>query len=177
MVNLQNKNNEHILSFQNYTFDINHLLDDSTLIRYLLENIPGQVFWKDKNLYYRGCNQNFAAAAGLVSPKEIIGRTDFDLPWHEFAELYRGEDMQVMHSRKPLNNKEIVFKNKNQETAYILVSKIPIISANQDILGILGIYNDITQQKKLQENLKKNKEQAELTLLQLQYMADQYFRQ
>jgi len=59
MSNIQHKNTEQSLSFQNDTFDFNYVLDDTTLVRYLLENIPSQVFWKDKNLYmkYKTCYQ------------------------------------------------------------------------------------------------------------------------
>ena len=55
-------------------------LDPTQLLQLVLDTIPQKVFWKDLNLVYLGCNRLFAKDAGLSSPEEIAGRTDFDLP-------------------------------------------------------------------------------------------------
>ena len=47
----------------------------------LVNQLPAAIFWKDKNSVFLGCNQYFASLAGLTSPKEIIGKTDYNLPW------------------------------------------------------------------------------------------------
>jgi PAS domain-containing protein len=55
------------------------------LLPLIMNNIPQAVFWKDKDLVYLGCNRAFAEDAGFSSPEEIIGKTDFDMPWKEQA--------------------------------------------------------------------------------------------
>jgi two-component system aerobic respiration control sensor histidine kinase ArcB len=127
--------------------NLDNLQNDVSLIHYFLENIPSQIFWKDKDLHYRGCNKHFATMAGLRDPSEIIEKTDYDLPWHSYAKQYREEDEKVMRTKEGMFNMEVTFVNKDEELIYILVSKVPIINVKQEVIGVLGIYNDITRIK------------------------------
>ena len=59
-------------------------------LQLVMDTLPESIFWKDQDLVYLGCNQNFVQDAGLNSPHDIVGKTDFDLPWkREEAEFYR----------------------------------------------------------------------------------------
>jgi PAS domain-containing protein len=52
------------------------------LFQLAIDNIPHSVFWKDRNSVYLGCNRNFAEDAGVGKPENIIGKSDFDLPYY-----------------------------------------------------------------------------------------------
>src|ERR1035438_9937748 len=65
------------------------------MLQTILDTIPQRVFWKDRNCTYLGCNRILATDAGLNSPAEIIGKSDFDR-WSEMAEVYRADDKLVM---------------------------------------------------------------------------------
>lgn len=68
----------------------------------ILNTIPQSVFWKDIHGKYLGCNAPFAKAAGVTNPEDIIGKTDFDLPWPQReAEAYRADDQAVISSNQP----------------------------------------------------------------------------
>ena len=56
------------------------LRESQQKLKTVLDNFPGVVFWKDKQLIYQGCNLSFAKGAGLNTTDEIIGKNDFDLP-------------------------------------------------------------------------------------------------
>lgn len=45
----------------------------------MLNQLPGFIGWKDKNLHYLGCNNHFAGILGLGKPKQIVGLHDQDL--------------------------------------------------------------------------------------------------
>ena len=77
------------------------------LLPLIMNNIPQAVFWKDRDLVYLGCNQAFADDSGFSSPEEIVGKTDFDMPWKEQAELYRADDRLVMEKA----NQNLITKN------------------------------------------------------------------
>ena len=48
-----------------------------------------------------GCNQAFATGAGLKSSAEIIGKTDFEMPWASKEAIhYVKDDMDVMECGK-----------------------------------------------------------------------------
>ncbi len=52
-----------------------------SLIRTIGENIPQAVFWKNREGVFLGCNLQFAKDANCSSPEEVVGKTDYDLPW------------------------------------------------------------------------------------------------
>lgn len=59
------------------------LRESQQFLKLILDTIPQHVYWKDSNLVYLGCNRNFARIAGVDSPENIIGKTDYDLPWNK----------------------------------------------------------------------------------------------
>jgi len=67
-------------------------------LRLVLDTVQVRVFWKDLNSVYLGCNRTFLRDAGLGSPEEIIGKTDYQMVWREQAELYREDDRRVMET-------------------------------------------------------------------------------
>ncbi|MFT4058511.1 MAG: PAS domain-containing protein [Legionella sp.] len=63
----------------------------------IVTNMPGHVYWKSKNGIYLGCNNRQARSLGFQYGHEIIGKTDFDLPWGENkAELFQRNDQHIM---------------------------------------------------------------------------------
>ena len=70
-----------------------------------LDNMPQGVFWKDRDCVYLGCNQMFAEMAGFAKPAELVGLTDYDLPWPaDQTEFFRKVDRQVMDRDAPQLN-------------------------------------------------------------------------
>ena len=67
----------------------------------IIDNLPNYfIFWKDRNSVFLGCNKAFALSANLNSPADIIGKTDYDLPWpKEESDRYIADDRQVMESQ------------------------------------------------------------------------------
>jgi len=123
------------------------LLRSRDLLSKIVENIPIRVFWKDTELRYLGCNAAFARDAGVVNPEEIVGKTDFQLTWHEQAELYRNDDKQVMESGAAKLGYEEPQTGPAGEALWLRTSKVPIRDAREKVVGMLGIYEDITERK------------------------------
>ena len=53
------------------------------MLRTVLDTIPQRVFWKDRNSIYLGGNSGYLADAGLPTPEEVVGKSDFELPWRD----------------------------------------------------------------------------------------------
>ncbi|GAB4537274.1 MAG: hypothetical protein Tsb0014_25890 [Pleurocapsa sp.] len=138
------------------------LYQSKQLLQMVLDTIPQLVFWKDRNSVYLGCNQSFAKAAGLDSPDEIIGKTDYDLPWKkEETEFYRECDRRIMSSgRAELGIVETLLNAEGQETT-IETNKSPLFAENGQVIGILGTIQDITKQKQAEQTLKRINEELE----------------
>ncbi len=128
--------------------------DSRMIIESIINTIPVRVFWKDRNLNYLGCNKIFAQDAGLTDPKEIIGKDDFQMVWKEQAELYRSDDLDVLTSGAPKLLIEETQTSTEGKQLSLLTSKIPLRSSNDEIIGILGTYLDITEKKVLSDILK-----------------------
>ena len=123
---------------------------ESGFVLELLKQIPASVFWKDKNSVYLGCNDAFAHSLGLSSPEEIIGKTDYDLPTtKEESDAFRADDKQVMKSKQPKLNIEESQTLSNGKKVTLLTNKVPLLDSKKKVIGILGIYHDITERKQL----------------------------
>jgi signal transduction histidine kinase len=118
------------------------------LMEQIIYHAPNYIFWKDTNLVYRGCNHNFAQAAGFSSPEQVIGKNDNNLPWHRTADLYQAEDRQILSTKQVILNKEVPMV-LDPETRMLSVSKVPLYDENKAVIAILGIYFDITEQSNL----------------------------
>ncbi len=130
------------------------LIREKELISNVISNIPLHVFWKDRSLRFIGCNEHFAQACGFSSPHEIIGKTDFDLHYtDEEAEEYQKTDREVIESGQEKLNLEQQRKLSDGQILTFKTSKVPFRNRQGDITGILGISTDITQQKKLEQQL------------------------
>ncbi len=129
----------------------------------VLNSSPQSIFWKDRNSIYLGCNENFARAAGLSHPEDIVGKSDFDLPWlPKDSESYVADDAAVMASNKPKLHYTEQLRGADGKRVWIDTSKVPLTDAQGRVYGILGVLEDITQRKALEEDLHAALDRAEI---------------
>jgi PAS domain S-box-containing protein len=123
------------------------LLESRHLLQCIIDSAPIRVFWKDRECRYLGCNPAFAHDAGMQTPADLLGRDDFDMSWAEQAELYRSDDQQVMASGQARMNYEEPQTTPDGRTIWLRTSKVPLQNASGQVIGVLGIYDDITERK------------------------------
>ena len=125
-----------------------------TLLDHIITNIPQHVFWKDKDFNYLGCNTNFAKAAGLDSPSQIIGKSDYDLAWtREESDWYRQCDREVMLKGDPLIDIDENQTTPDGRVKRLLTSKVPLRDFEGSVVGLLGMYADVTELREIQDSL------------------------
>ncbi|MCP4474043.1 MAG: PAS domain-containing protein [Gammaproteobacteria bacterium] len=129
----------------------------------IIENIPGIVYWKDKEGYYLGCNNSFLALSKLSSQKQVIGKTDFDLIWKENAHEYRKNDLAVMTTGQAMHLEESLTL-PNSTKRFFTSIKTPLFNKYGEIIGIIGTSVDITTRKELARKLQKKAKEYEYTL-------------
>ncbi len=136
--------------------------DLNTYLETVVNNVPHTIFWKDENSVFLGCNKLFAKLANLNSPEMIVGKTDYDLPWtKEESDQYIATDKEVIRSGEPKLNIEESQTFQDGTSITLLTSKVPLCDSQGNITGVLGVYTDITERKKLEENLKIALEKAQ----------------
>lgn len=122
------------------------------MLSHILNSIPQSIFWKDTQSTFIGCNSVFAKTANLEDTASVVGKTDFDFPWMpEEAIKYREDDFMVMSSKKPKIHFVETLKQPNGETLWVDTTKIPLKNENDEVYGILGIFDDITKRKQAEE--------------------------
>lgn len=120
----------------------------NSMLNYILDTVPQSIFWKDTEGVYLGCNQTFAGEAGLTNPADVIGKTDFDLPWpKKEAEAYRADDKEVIDSAKPKLHIIEPLQKHDGTRLWIDTTKLPLFDKDGNRVGILGVYEDITERK------------------------------
>jgi len=147
--------------FSAFIHDITNRKQSEDLLRSVLENAPAHIFWKDRNSRYLGCNTLFAKATGHSSPDEVTGKTDFEMGWKDQAELYRADDKAVMESGTPKLGYEEPSTTPDGNTVWLRTSKVPLRDESNQVIGILGIYDDITDRKSAERQLRELNEQLE----------------
>jgi PAS domain S-box-containing protein len=137
------------------------LYNSHKLLQRIIDLLPVRIFWKDTDLNYLGCNKVFAEDAGMSCSDDLIGKDDYRMGWKEQAESYREDDKRVLKSGESKINFEEIQTTPAGEDIWLKTSKIVLTDLNEKTIGILGTYEDITEQKKMINELIVAKNRAE----------------
>lgn len=119
----------------------------------LVQSLPQSIFRKDLNGRFTFGNGRFCTEIGKTLD-EIAGKTDFDFFPAELAEKYRLDDLQVIGSGKSFDSIE-KHVTPSGETLYVQVIKSPVYSASGELIGTQGIFWDITEKYRAEEELRR----------------------
>ena len=121
----------------------------------IIEQLPGHIYWKDKNGIILGCNNLQAQAVGLETAQDMVGLTAYDtLPSDQADEITR-VDQQVVSSGQAIITEEISNIAGGKKRAY-LSKKVPLIrKRTNEIVGVLGVSIDITDFKRTKKKLQE----------------------
>jgi len=146
----------------NLALDRKRALESQSRQAFILDTIPQSVFWKDIEGRYLGCNTAFARVAGLTQ-SEILGKTDFELPWpREDAEAYRIDDAVVISEKKA--RLHIIEPIQQADGSRIIAdtSKVPLLDVEGAApYGVLGVFEDITGQMRTEQELEQYRKNLE----------------
>ncbi len=142
-------------------------LDDSGLLRKLVDSLPDQVYVKDTEGRYLLDNLEHAKALGATSPEEIAGSTDSDFYPSHLVERYRADEQEVVESGLSLVDKEEPSVDEEGNERWHSSTKVPLRDGSGEIVGLAGLTRDITDRKWAEEALSK----SESNLAEAQQMA------
>jgi PAS domain S-box-containing protein len=152
--------------YEDLTTSNAELCQNRNMLSNVMNNIPQAIFWKDRNSVYLGSNLVLARQAGLNNPEEIIGKSDFDLPWsREESEGYRADDHEVMEKQEEKYHIIETQRQQDGSSIWLDTTKIPLKDGSGSVYGVLGVYEDITARKQAQDALQSSEERHR-TILQ-----------
>jgi PAS domain S-box-containing protein len=120
--------------------------------RSLIENLEQNIFLKDRNLRFLAANRKFFQLLGLPE-EQIVGKTDFDFYPRHLAEKYQADDRLVLAEGKRLELEEQNLSGGQMRT--VRVVKTPVKDDQGLIVGVLGIFWDVTELRALEAQLRQ----------------------
>jgi PAS domain S-box-containing protein len=124
------------------------------LIRTLVDNLPDYIFIKDRKSRWILNNKAHLSLLGFESQEEVLGKSDLDIFPIEFAQKYFDDEQELIRKREPLiGYEETVIHQTTGQKLYITTSKIPILDDRGDVVAMVGINHDITDLKRVEEQL------------------------
>ena len=137
------------------------LSKNEAMLSGILNSIPLSIFWKDRDSVYLGCNETFAKSAGCHA-KDVLGKSDFEFSWsREDSEAYRANDREVMASA--LARMHVIERQHRSDGTCIWLdtTKLPLLDVEGKVCGVVGVYDDITVRKQMEDELRRAKDAAE----------------
>lgn len=130
--------------------DINEQKNAKDRLQCVMDTIPEAIFWKDVSGVYLGGNKVFARLGGYEVPEQLIGMTDYDMPWtKDETEFYRKCDLHIIENDSAEYNIIEPLTNQDGLITWLSTNKIPMHDADGKVTGILAISKDISEQVRL----------------------------
>jgi len=123
------------------------LLESRQLLETVIDAFPQRVFWKDRANRYLGANRSFARDAGFADPASLIGIQVSDVPWPTSFAPISEDDRRILAGEVEKLVVRREFRPVAGETFWAETTKVPIRDAGGSAIGILGFYDDVTEQR------------------------------
>ncbi len=127
----------------------------------MLDNAVDFIFVKDCEHRFTAASQTVAELSGLESWRDLIGKTSADIVGEEYAEAYEENEDKVMKDGATVSGLVEPYETADGEQRYVRSNKAPLRDRNGRIVGMIGISTDITEMKRLTDELEAARDQAE----------------
>lgn len=132
-----------------------NLRESEKFLNNVVENIPNMIFIKDaETLKFVRFNKNGEKLLGF-SREELIGRNDYDFFPKEVADFFTTKDRLVLSTRELVDIPEETIRTRDNHERILHTQKIPILDEKGNARYLLGISEDITERKKLEDQLRQ----------------------
>ena len=135
--------------------------EGTELLRALMDHTTDNIYFKDSVSRFVRINSSQAAWLGLDHPDQAVGKTDFDFFSHEHAQQAFNDEREVMRTGQAIVGKEEKETWPDGRATWVSTTKVPLRGRNGAILGTLGISRDITDHKRVEEELNRTNELLE----------------
>jgi diguanylate cyclase (GGDEF)-like protein/PAS domain S-box-containing protein len=127
----------------------------------LLNSIPDMAWLKDRQGRFILVNEPFARSTG-TPVGDLIGKTDYDAWPPGLAERYRADDEEVMR-RREVKRVEEPLAVKDGPERWIETIKTCIVNEQGEVVGTAGLSRDITERRRMEEEIRHMAQHDALT--------------
>lgn len=129
------------------------LFHERYLLNSLLYSVPDAIYFKDSRGRFIRANPAMAKRLGLNDPREAVGKTGFELPRHEAALAVHRQDEEVLRSGVAQHYELEKRALEDGSAEWDLVSRLPLTDSSAHIVGVIGIFRSVTEQKRAEEKI------------------------
>jgi two-component system, sensor histidine kinase and response regulator len=138
------------------------LMESEAFYQSLVETLPLAMLRKDLTGRFTFANRLLCEA--FNRPLEsIIGHSDHDFFPRELAEKYRADDRHVLEQRSTFETTE-EFQTPAGDLRYTHVVKSPVYDSAGNLVGIQGIFSDVTEKERAERELVQTKARLQAVL-------------
>ena len=137
------------------------IIESQDFLNSIIANLPNMVFVKDANsLKFVLFNKAGEDLTGL-SAKEVIGKSDRDFFPKEQADFFTKKDREVLTKKQFTDIAEEPIETKSRGKRILHTKKIPVLNTKGNPTYLLGISEDITEDKADKMRLKEKNDELE----------------
>jgi PAS domain S-box-containing protein len=132
---------------------LRELEQERDLLRALMDHAPDAIYFKDADFRFIRVNQTQADLLGLNDPAAAVGKTEADFRAAAQAEASHRDEVEVLTSGQPLLDKTENMESAGGPARWFSTTKAAIKDRGGRIIGTLGIAREVTERKRLEQQL------------------------
>nr|WP_307773334.1 EAL domain-containing protein [Aeromonas caviae] len=121
------------------------------LLQQIIDQLPMNIFCRDKHGRYLFANKAFAREAGLQDPSELIGKSDAEMPW---GDVFREEDDRLLADGKPLLHQQL-HCHSGEGASWMEINKVPLYDEHGNPIALFAMVSAIDQRKELEQTFRQ----------------------
>ena len=153
------------------------LKEERNLLRTIIDHLPSRIFVKDTQSHYLINNHAHLRQLGVEHQDEARGRTTIDFFPGERGQQAVDDDRRVLASDIPVLNQEKSDFGAEGHVRWSLTTKVPLHDLRGKIIGLVGISHDITERKRMEQELRIRTEEMEADVKMARQIQEAFFSQ
>ncbi len=129
------------------------LFNERYLFDSLLTSVPDAIYFRDTRGKFLRANPAFAARLAISDPALALGKTPFEMLDREAALELHLQDEEVLRTGEPQHYKLEKRTRADGVIQWDLATRLPLLGKDREVVGIVGVFRDVTDQKVAEEKL------------------------
>ncbi len=135
--------------------DTSDTLLDRALVTAFLENVPDNIYFKDRQSRFIAVSASFVRYFNRGTAADLIGRSDSDFFSEKHAHAAIEDEQRIMRTGQPIVGKLEKETWPDGRVTWVLTSKMPLRNERGEIVGTFGLSKDVTESKHMEQSLEQ----------------------
>jgi len=131
------------------------LFHERYLLNSLLSSVPDAIYFKDSRGRFIRANGALAERLGRVDPREVVGKTAFEVSGPSGVAAFPDLDEDVLRTGNAQHYQLEKHARADGAEAWDLATRLPLRDRLDRIVGVIGIFRDVTEQKRAEEKIQE----------------------